>query len=292
MFEITPNLTRKLITQQFPEFSHLDIQPVKLQGHDNRTFRLGNDMLIRMPTAESYALKVSKEQSLLPKLKPSLSIAIPEPLKMGTPSHEYPFHFSIYKWLNGESMNSLELTDSQLEGLAFDLANFLKEFQCIDTSEGLEPGLHNYWRGDHIRVYDDQARTQIDQLDAVIDSKKALALWNFAMTTRWNHPPVWIHGDMASGNILIQDGKLAAVIDFGGTAVGDPACDLVIAWTLFKNTSRAIFKEHINLDEHTWLRAKAWAMWKATFELCKAPDNSSLFRENQYKIIAGILNEY
>jgi aminoglycoside phosphotransferase (APT) family kinase protein len=291
MFEITPNLARKLIAQQFPEFSHFDIQPVKLQGHDNRTFRLGNDMQIRMPTAESYALKVSKEQNLLPKLNPHLSIAIPEPIKMGTPSNDYPFHFSIYKWLNGESANSLELTDSQLEGLAFDLANFLNELQSIDTSEGLEPGLHNYWRGDHIGVYDIQARIQIAQLDAVIDSKKVLALWEAAMTTQWNQPPVWIHGDIASGNILIQGGILSAVIDFVGMAIGDPACDLVIAWTLFKNKSKVIFQNNMNLDDNTWLRAKAWALWKATFELCQMKDLSAEKTLIQKGIIQKILND-
>lgn len=163
--------------------------------------------------------------------------------------------------------------------------------ECIDTSEGLEPGLHNYWRGDHIGVYDIQARSQIAQLDAVIDSKKMLALWDSAMATQWNQPSVWIHGDMAAGNILIQDGTLSAVIDFGGMAIGDPACDLVIAWTLLKNKSKVIFQNNMNLDDNTWLRAKAWEPRKATFELCQMKDLSTEKTLIQKGIIQKILND-
>jgi aminoglycoside phosphotransferase (APT) family kinase protein len=286
---ITAELARKLIKNQFPEFAHLDIQPVKIQGHDNRTFCLGSDVLIRMPTAESYALKVPKEQNLLPQLAPLLTIAIPIPLTMGHPSEDFPFPFSIYKWLDGESANCTDISDINLEGIALNLANFLKELQEIDTSFGPTAGEHNWYRGAHISVYDQQARNQIEQLAEFIDHTEAVKLWNKALSTKWHKPPVWIHGDFAPGNILIQENKLVGVIDFGGMGIGDPACDLVIAWTFLHNKAREIFKHSINMDQDTWLRARAWCLWKATFELCHLTDQNSADALKQKRIIMDVL---
>lgn len=271
----TLELAYKLIKEQFPEYAHLPISEVEKQGHDNRTYRLGNDLLIRMPTAESYALKVPKEQQLLPQLAQYLNTPIPAPMKMGHSSVDYPFPFSIYKWLPGQSINLLTLSDQEKEQLAFDLATFLKELQDITGIPGPTPGQHNWWRGDHVSVYDSGAREQISKLAQIIDCKRALDLWEQACSTQWSKAPVWIHGDFAIGNMLIEHGKLSAIIDFGGIAVGDPACDLVIAWTYFSGSARDIFMKKMGLDADTWLRARAWALWKATFELCQIEDKNS-----------------
>jgi aminoglycoside phosphotransferase (APT) family kinase protein len=175
--------------------------------------------------------------------------------------------------------------DIFLEQLAFDLAKFLKELQAITDVEGPEPGQHNWWRGDHVSIYDKGARKQIAELSEIIDTSKALALWDHACATKWNKQPVWIHGDFAIGNILMDGGKLSAVIDFGGVAVGDPACDLVIAWTYLSGKAREIFISEMNMDSDTWLRARAWALWKATFELCQIADKNSHEAQVQKKII-------
>lgn len=286
----TLDLARKLITEQFPEFSHLPITDVEKQGHDNRTYRLGDSMLIRMPTAADYVLKVPKEQELLPQLAKRLSFSIPAPLKMGKPSADYPYPFSIYKWLSGKSINLLTLTDQEKEQLAFDLAKFLKELQAITDVEGPEPGQHNWWRGDHVSVYDKGAREQISELADFIDVTKALALWDQASATKWDKTPVWIHGDFAIGNLLIDGGELSAVIDFGGAAVGDPACDLVIAWTYLSGKTREIFISEMGMDQDTWLRARAWALWKATFELCQITDKTSSEALLQKRIIDEVMN--
>lgn len=285
----TLDLARKLIAEQFPEFSDLPITDVEKQGHDNRTYRLGDHMLIRMPTAADYALKVPKEQELLPQLAKCLSVSIPAPIKMGKPSEDYPHPFSIYKWLSGKSINLLTLTDQDKEQLAFDMAKFLKELQAITDVEGPEPGQHNWWRGDHVDVYDKGAREQIAELSDVVDVTRALALWDQACVKKWNKNPIWIHGDFAIGNILMDGGKLSAVIDFGGAAVGDPACDLVIAWTYLSGKAREIFISKMDMDPDTWLRARAWALWKATFELCQIKDKTSSEALFQKRIIDEVV---
>lgn len=289
MININLELAYKLIAEQFPEYASLAITSVESQGHDNRTFRLGDDMLIRMPTAESYALKVAKEQDLLPKLSYHLSFDIPAPIKMGSPSRDYPYPFSIYKWLDGRSINLIQSHKIDLEVLAYDLAKFLKELQSIEDVAGPGPGQHNLWRGDHISVYDKDTREQIAKLAKIIDSTKAIDLWTRALNTKWKKEPVWIHGDFAIGNMLMKDGKLSAIIDFGGMGIGDPACDLVIAWTYLEGNSSEIFIEEMNLDEDTWARAKAWGLWKATFVLCELEDKNIAEGMDQRRIIEEVL---
>ncbi|MCS5708651.1 aminoglycoside phosphotransferase family protein [Candidatus Berkiella cookevillensis] len=290
-FDITSELAQKLINNQFPKYAHLPISAVEKQGHDNRTYRLGSELLIRMPTAESYALKVPKEQDLLPKLAPYLTTNIPVPIKMGLASKDYPYPFSIYKWLPGKSVNLLVLNDKVKETLAFDLAKFLKALQNIKNVEGPHPGQHNWWRGDHVSVYDKGAREQIAELTDIIDGTKAINLWERACKTKWHKPPVWIHGDFAIGNMLLQNDKLSAIIDFGGIAIGDPACDLVIAWTFLKSNARDTFIREMSLDKDTWLRARAWALWKASFELCQIKDKNSVEAFEQKRIIEEIFYE-
>ncbi|HCU06306.1 MAG TPA: acetyltransferase [Holosporales bacterium] len=288
---ISIELAKKLIDHQFPEYADLPITSVEQQGHDNHTYRLGDALLIRMPTAEAYALKVPKEHALLPKLAAHLSINIPTPIKMGAPSKDFPYPFSIYKWLDGQSANLVHIDEDALDCIAVQLAIFLKELQNIDGVDGPEPGQHNWWRGDHVSVYDKGARKQIANLENIIDHKACLHLWENACATSWKQAPVWIHGDFSSGNILINDNKLSGVIDFGGMGIGDPACDLVIAWTFLKGKSQEIFKQAMGLDADTWTRARGWALWKATFELCYIKEKDSAAAAFQKSIINSVINE-
>lgn len=283
------DLVTKLIAQQFPQYARYAIREVGLQGHDNRTYRLGDNLLVRMPSAYVYAVKVEKEHALLLQLASYIQkIQIPIPIAMGKPSHDYPYPFSIYRWLPGKSLNLLHLNEVEMQKLAIDLASFLMQLQAI-TVLGPKPGQHNFWRGDHIHVYSHEVYSFIPKLGKVIDSNKAIYLWELACATSWTNPPVWVHGDVAVGNILIQDGMLSGIIDFGGMAVGDPACDLGIAWTYFSDTSREIFMQIMNLDDSTWLRARAWVLWKALSELSNLPKSAIAKSLVQQNIINSVL---
>ena len=283
-------LVQNLINEQFPEFSLLPIKQIIPGGNDNRTFRLGNDMLIRLPSAERYALKVQKEQHWLPILAPHLSISVPKPLKMGQPSKDYPFNWSIYQWIDGESANNITIDDISLQKIALDLSNFLNELHKIDITNGPISGIHNFWRGGPLFTYDAETKLAIDQLRDLIDANQATAVWQKALNSTWTQNPVWIHGDLSAGNILIENNQLVAVIDFGGMAIGDPACDLVIAWTFLKGESRKVFKSQLNLDSNTWARARGWALWKALITLTALKDKNSLEAATQLQIINEILH--
>lgn len=287
--KITLSLATKLVAQQFPKMAHLEVKPVEPNGIDNRTFHLGKEMLIRLPSAEDYALQVPKEQKWLKTLAPHLSLSIPEPLEMGQPSKHYPWNWSIYRWIEGESINKLSINDLNLQVIAFQLAQFLNELHRIDVRGGPSPGLHNYWRGGHISIYDAEVKLAIMELQGLVDTQAITSVWEKAISSKWNKNPVWIHGDFAIGNILVKDRYITAVIDFGCMGIGDPACDLVIAWNFLKNESRRIFKSHLCLDQDTWTRARGWALWKALITIGLLKDKTSPEVMKQRKIIDEIL---
>ncbi len=287
--KISCEAAHNLIAQQFSQWTHLHVKPVEHSGLDNITFRLGEDMLIRLPSNEDYAAKVAIEQKWLPILKQHLSFSIPEPLAQGEPSKDYPWNWSVYRWIEGESANTLQISETHLKQIALDLAKVLNELHKIDTTGAPLPGLHNFWRGAHPSVYDTETRSAIKELNGFIDANAAISLWEKATSSKWNKSPVWIHGDFASGNILIKNGRLVAVIDFGGMGVGDPACDLTIAWTFLKNESRQAFKSNFHLDSDTWTRARGWALWKALITLAQLKYKASLEAIKQKKIIDELI---
>lgn len=288
---ISLDLVKKLIVQQFPEWAYLSIKPVELSGHDNRTFRLGSDMLIRLPSAQRYAAKVAIEQKWLPILAPHISFAIPKPLAMGQPCKDYPFNWSVYQWIEGESANSLIIDDVYLPGIALGFCQFLKELHKIDIAGGPESGQHNFFRGGPLSVYDAETKSVIVVLKDLIDVHKVTDVWQKALSSKWIKEAVWVHGDLSVGNILIKNNQLVGVIDFGGMAIGDPACDLVIAWTFLKGESRTIFKSQLPLDSDTWARARGWALWKALITLVAIQDKSSSEATKQLQIINEVLND-
>lgn len=263
MIEINTYLASSLIKKQFPQWAHLPIRPVEKGGYDNYTFHLGDDMSIRIPRDEEHASQVEKEAFWLPKLAKQLSLPIPMPIAKGKPDENYPFHWSINKWIEGNTLTHNNI--SNLNDLALDLSGFLKELQSLETLNGPLGGEHNYYRGCPLTQYKfhEWTLTALDLLADVLNRDKCLAIWNRAISTKWSKDPVWIHGDVAPGNLLVANGRLSAVIDFGVMAVGDPAADLVMAWTFFDEKSREKFLNSLAMDKDTIDRARGWALWKA-----------------------------
>lgn len=260
MMDITVDLVKKLIFEQFPQWSHLEIKPVKNSGHDNRTFHLGDDLTIRLPSGKEYEPQIQKEAKWLPVLAQHLSLPITAPVAKGKPTPEYPLAWSINRWLVGETVTH---TNVDLQKFAIELARFLKELEAINAENGPQAGAHNFYRGGDLAVYIEEFEQALTQLPAGPQRNHYQDIWTTALATKWEKKPVWVHGDIAVGNLLVNDGHLSGVIDFGILGTGDPACDLVMAWTFFDSKSRKAFKEEMGLDDTTWQRGKGWALWKA-----------------------------
>jgi len=286
--DIDASLVSQLVATQFPQWAHLSIRPVEFGGWDNRTFHLGEQMTVRLPSAAAYSLQVEKEQRWLPRLAPQLPLPIPVPLAMGQPADGYPWHWSVYRWLDGEIATTESITD--LRQFAIDLARFLIALYRIDPTGGPPPGPHNFFRGGSLTVYDGETRQALKTLDGQIDTGMAAEVWEAALASSWPGPPVWVHGDVSSGNLLVEEGRLSAVIDFGSSAVGDPACDLYIAWTFFDEKSRDTFRAALPLDGATWARGRGWTLWKAMITLAEHmdanPDKAGIARRVINEVLA------
>ncbi|MGI6741465.1 MAG: aminoglycoside phosphotransferase family protein [Brevefilum sp.] len=291
MLEINCSLAKKLIKEQFPKWTDLPIYPVKESGNDNRTFRLGEKMSIRLPSAERYVAQVDKENKWLPYLADNLQIPIAQPIAKGIPSQDYPWSWSIMKWIEGETVSKSRIKN--LSRFALELAGFIKALHSIDTLDGPIAGEHNFHRGGSLKVYDEETRKTIELLKDEFDSSTLLKIWGKALKTEWTEKPVWVHGDLEADNILVdKDGALCGVIDFGILGVGDPASDLVIAWTFFDKESRNTFQESINLDKNLWERARGWALWKALISYEKYRKNNPEDASEIEGIINSIVEEF
>jgi aminoglycoside phosphotransferase (APT) family kinase protein len=270
--DIDVTLVRRLISTQFANWAHLPIRPCEPGGWDNRTFHLGDHMSVRMPSASRYRAQVEKEHRWLPYLAPLLPLPIPVPLALGAPDGDYPWPWSVYRWLEGETASPDRVRD--LRSFAVDLARFLAALQRIDATDGPLAGKHNFFRGGALATYDGQTRKAIEALDGEVDTDAVTAVWETALASTWSRAPVWIHGDVAAGNLLVENGSLCAVIDFGCCGIGDPACDLAIAWNLFGVESREAMRAALPLDRATWARGRGWALWKALITWAARIDDS------------------
>jgi aminoglycoside phosphotransferase (APT) family kinase protein len=258
---ITPVLVSELVAAQFPQWAHLPVAAVELDGWDNTTFRLGEDLSVRLPSGDAYVPQVDKEHRWLPILAPHLPLPIPQPVARGATGLGFARPWSVYGWLAGEHATVDQVAD--LNRFATDLADFLVALYEVDPAGGPAPGRHNFFRGGPLTTYDSEAREAVSALDAEIDTDAATEVWEAALAATWHGPSVWIHGDVTASNLLVVDGRLSAVIDFGCSAVGDPACDLTIAWTFLRRDSREAFRERLPLDDGAWARGRGWALWKA-----------------------------
>jgi aminoglycoside phosphotransferase (APT) family kinase protein len=281
---------RRLVGLQFPQWAGLPVRPVANGGWDNWTFHLGAAMSVRLPSASEYALAVDKEHRWLPALASRLPLPIPVPLAKGEPGAGYPYSWSIYPWIGGEPAGAGRIADPVR--FAVDLAGFLAALRSIDPADGPRPGTHNWFRGGTLRTYDGVVQNALAELHGHVDAGLAREIWKCALDARWDGVESWFHGDVAEGNLLLDDGRLAAVIDFGTCGVGDPACDLAIAWTLLTAEGRQAFRERLSVGAAAWARGRGWALWKtlATFAYTLGDDEEEA--AGARRVLGEIFSEY
>ena len=254
-------LVRQLLAGQFPHWAELPLRPITSAGTDHAIFRLGETMSVRLARIGWAEGQAEKERRWLPVLGPLLPLTVPEILAIGRPAGRYPFTWSVTRWLPGENLTPDRIPDPG--GTAHRIAVFLKALQAIDTTYA-PPAAEVNSRGLPLIHRDADVRRAIRGLDGLYDPDKLTATWEQALKAAdWDQPPVWIHGDMLPGNLLFTGGQLTGVIDFGGLAVGDPACDLMIAWGLFGRENREMFQRAVGVDNDTWARGRGHALAQA-----------------------------
>jgi len=280
-------LLGRLLAAQFPQWAGLPLTPVPSAGTDNALYRLGSDMVMRLPRIDWAIGQAEKERRWLPRLAPHLPLAIPEQLARGEPGEGYPWPWSIYRWLPGESATLARLNDPCRA--AGQMARFVTALWQVDATDGPPAAEHNL-RGAPLALRDEPTRAAIAALAGVIDTGKATVVWEAALEApNWEREPVWFHGDLLSGNVLVEQGRLSAVIDFGGLAVGDPACDLMIAWSLFSGASREVFRVETTVDEATWLRGRGCALSQAAIFIPYYWQTNPVGVKNARRMIAELL---
>jgi len=255
------SLVRALLRAQFPQWAELPVARVDSAGTSNAMYRLGGDLVVRLPRIAGADDDVAKEHRWLPRLAPALPVAVPVPLGKGAPGEGYPWHWSVYRWLDGENPTVGRIAEPVL--LARDLAEFTAALHGIDPTDG-PPS----YRSEPLATRDAGTRAAIEKVRGLIDTDAATAVWNATLRApAWPGPPVWIHADLQPGNLLTVRGELSAVIDFGCLGLGDPAVDLIAAWYLLPADARGVLRAGADADDASWARGRGWALSIALNEL-------------------------
>lgn len=261
--ETSADLVRRLLQTQFPQWAELPVRLVDSFGTDHDIYRIGDRLAARLPRIAWATDQAKKEADWLPRLAPHLPLAIPVPVAMGRGGHGYPYDWSVSEWLPGSDLNA---ADADLVQAAEDLASFVVALRRIDTAGA--PVRPTGSRGSPLAELDDAVRRSIADLGDRIDGMAATRSWHESLeAATWSNDEVWVHGDLLPGNLLVVDGRLSAVIDFGGLNVGDPACDLLAAWNVFDGQSRARYRSELGVDDDSWLRGRGWALAQAAMAL-------------------------
>jgi aminoglycoside phosphotransferase (APT) family kinase protein len=275
-------LVGRLLATQFPEWSGLPFAPVPSSGTDNALYRLGEDKVVRLPRIHWAVGGIEKEFSWLPVLAPFIPLEAPVPLAKGSPSDEYPWEWGIYSWLEGENPAPGGAVDPEI---IEDAARFIEALQLIDSAGG--PPAR---RGVPLEVQDERAREALVALRGEIDTDAATAAWEEALEAPpWSGGPVWVHGDLLPGNLLVRGGRLTGVIDWAGVGVGDPACDLIVAWGLLPSETRPAFRERLNADDAAWARGRGWALSLALIAIPYYAETNPEFAATARHLLSEVL---
>jgi aminoglycoside phosphotransferase (APT) family kinase protein len=282
--EIDDELVRKLVATQFPHLRELAVRAVQSKGTVNAIYRLGDDMCVRLPRHQRWADDLGKELRWLGRLGSQLPLAVPEPVGGGDPGSGYPFGWAVYRWLEGDTYRR-DLVDDERQA-AFDLANFVSALRRIDVSGAPRSGrlpLHQL---------DDLTRAAIGSLDDRLNADLVTDAWERSLhVPAWNGSAIWRHCDLLPANLLVKGGRLHAIIDFGGVGIGDPAADVIAAWTLFGVTGRASFRDALDVDEDTWIRARGYALHQALLIIPYYCETNPAFAATAMDTVAEVLTD-
>ena len=254
--DIDAALVKRLLVEQFPHLAEKSITVVRSTGTLNAIYRLGSDLYVRLSRVAEWAESIEREWTWLPNLAPHLSLNIPKPLARGNPTSWYPYPWAIYHWIDGTPYQD-DLIDDERQ-VAHELVNFILELRSVDKLGAPRGG-----RSPLIEL-DVETRAAIVSAHGMIDTGAVSSAWTRALQApSWDENPVWIHGDLIKSNLLVRGGRLHAVIDFGGAGIGDPAMDVIPAWSVFNKLGREIFRTALNVDDDTWCRARSYALHQA-----------------------------
>ena len=281
---IDASLVRRLVAGQFPRWADLPVSAVRSTGTVNAIYRLGDRLCVRLPRVREWAEDLDREWRWLPKLAPHLPLRLPEPVAKGRPAGPYPFSWAIYGWIDGRPYSD-ELVDDERRA-AGDLARFVAELRRIDPVAGAPRGGR-----EPLRELDTATRSALESARGVIDANAATATWERALEApAWTGKPVWVHADLLRPNLLVHEGRLRAVIDFGGVGVGDPAADVIPAWSVFGRDGRETFRDALNVDDGAWSRARGFALHQAAMIIPyyaeTNPDFAALARRTVEEVIS------
>lgn len=256
-------LVRRLVDQQLPAYAGLPLRPLNASGSSNALFRLGDDLMVRLPRQPGGSETIDKEARWLPVVAPALPVAVPEVVAAGRPAHGYPERWSVVRWLPGEPPAAGAPTEPALAGDLAVVVSALREAPVPERASA-DPALR-WYRGESLAGLDETMRVNLADCRAMpgldLDLDRAERLYAEARDLpSYDGPARWLHGDLLAENLLVVGGRLSAVLDFGGLAVGDPTVDLVVAWEVLDAPARAAFRDAVGVDDATWLRGRAWAL--------------------------------
>jgi aminoglycoside phosphotransferase (APT) family kinase protein len=268
---IDVELVRILVARAMPGYAGAPVRRLASSGSTNALFRLGDELLVRLPRQPGGSVTISKEATWLPVLGPMLPVPVPEVVAVFEPDVDYPEHWSVVRWMDGahpEVVDPGTPAEPRRADLAKGLAAVLDALREAEVPTGAvtNPQLHSY-RGEPLATMDQATRENIERCRALqdfeLDLDAAEQVWAEAMRLPGaadRATPRWYHGDLAAENLLMRDGALSAVLDFGGLSVGDPTVDLVVAWEVLDPPARELFRQQVGVDDATWLRGRAWAL--------------------------------
>jgi aminoglycoside phosphotransferase (APT) family kinase protein len=253
--DIDESLLHRLLVEQAPEQAELPLRTVDSGGTEHAVFRVGGELAVRMPLHPNGVGGLLKEIRWLPVLAPHLTIEVPEIVMTGRPSGDYPFPWVMVRWIPGE--DALTGRIDSMSDAAETLGRFVAQLRRIDTTGTPVPGTEGFHRGGPLAERDDAFRDALARCEGLLDVEVVRAVWEDALAApEWTGPPVWLHADLIPGNLLLRDGRLVAVVDFGTLSTGDPAYDVTPAWHVLDRDGRAVFRRLVDADGPTWRRAQ------------------------------------